>query len=130
MTTQRMSAEQMELLKAVKHQVENYLPEHGYSLAEMWKIVRGDYGAEMQDFWTKMCLEDYKYDMERQASRAKRQLNKGWGTFDICDAETGEIIYILRGRLADYRRYILDNRYYVVSSNVNEYGGTAYVEFE
>ena len=58
----------MELYKAVKHQVNEYAGDCGWSLVELWKIVTGKNGNSYEDidrtmFWKQIVLEDYRHDV-------------------------------------------------------------------
>lgn len=52
----------IELYKAVKHQVNTYQADHGYSLREMWSLVNQD--TKLGRFWRSVCLEDYREDLK------------------------------------------------------------------
>lgn len=58
-----MAEKRMRLYRAVKHEVDNYRTDHGYSLAEMWAIVTGE--NRDADFWLKVCINDYARDVLR-----------------------------------------------------------------
>ena len=52
--------ERVELYRAVKHQVNEYQADHGYTLTEMWKLVNQN--TKRGNFWKGICLTDYRED--------------------------------------------------------------------
>ena len=55
-----MKNEKYALYKAVKHEVETYPEDHGYSLVELWGIVSGN--TNEPNFWRNTCVRDYLDD--------------------------------------------------------------------
>lgn len=53
-------ADRVMLYRAVKHEVEVYPEDHGYTLPELWKEVTTGENAE---FWAKVVLDNYKKEV-------------------------------------------------------------------
>ena len=49
------------LYKAIKHQVETYEGDCGYSLNEMWNLIHSN--NPNAKFWEITCMEDYRHDV-------------------------------------------------------------------
>jgi len=53
-------ADKMVLYKAVKHEVEVYPEDHGYTLPELWhEVTKG----ENATFWAKVVLDNYRKEV-------------------------------------------------------------------
>ena len=53
-------ADKMMLYKAVKHEVEVYPEDHGYTLPELWhEVTKGENAA----FWTQVVLDSYRKEV-------------------------------------------------------------------
>lgn len=53
-------ADKMMLYQAVKHEVEVYPEDHGYTLPELWhEVTKGEYAA----FWAKVVLDNYRKEV-------------------------------------------------------------------
>lgn len=58
-----MEKSRVELYKAVKYEVVNFVYDHGCNVAQMWAMVNGKhpgYGEKSSNWWKAMCLEDYR----------------------------------------------------------------------
>lgn len=57
-----MDNKRVELYKAVKYEVVNFVSDHGCTVAQMWAIVTGKDPKHQTsaEWWKKTCLEDYR----------------------------------------------------------------------
>lgn len=53
--------DKMKLYKAVKWEAQEYYTEHGFTMVELWKVIKAE-EAVNKEFWKLMALEDYEYD--------------------------------------------------------------------
>lgn len=55
-----MTADRVELYKAVKWEVHHFHEDCGFTVPEMWDAVNDRTGIEAGTFWKNMCLDDYR----------------------------------------------------------------------
>lgn len=80
-----------ELYKAVKYQVEEYSSDHGYTVAELWKLIKT--GGENAEFWKYECERDWK---EYKAAQSEMRFWMVW-TFDN-SGEYSETVAVVADR--------------------------------